>query len=108
MKRTLLIVALLLVPALALASDFKWSNYYEGVAGGTAQDASLAGPICDIAKARAHALATAGSCANDPYGSQHKQGVQVGQIELPCTCQCSDNVCICTDKLEIVCLSQEK
>lgn len=103
-------MGLLLVPSLAFAGhDWKWSNYYEGVAGGAASDIPFYSPgICDAAKKRAHELAAAGSCTHDPYGSDHKDGVQVGQIELPCTCQCVDYVCICTDKLEIVCLSKEQ
>lgn len=104
MKQLVIVIGLLLIPTLAFAGhDWKWSNYYEGVAGGALNTA----PTCELAKKRAHDLAAVGSCTHDPYGSDHKDGIQVGQIELPCTCQCVDLVCICTDKLEIVCLSKE-
>jgi hypothetical protein len=109
MKSYIIVTALLLVPTLAYAfsMDHKWSENYEGVAGGSAQDASLAGPVCDVAEARAHAAAK-NVCQNDPYGygSKAKPGTKIGQIETPCTCQCVDNVCICTDKLEIVCFNK--
>jgi len=105
MKSLLIAGLLLLIPTFAYAYDHKWSNNYVGIAGGSMQDQDS---VKALAVQRAHDAATkAGGCSHNPYGDE-KNGVQVGQVELPTTCQCVDNVCICHDELEVVCLSQEK
>ena len=105
MKSYIIAAVILLIPTLAYAfsMDHKWSDNYEGVAGGS----GLATPICEVAKTRAHAAAT-NACQKDPYGygDKAKPGTQIGQVETPCTCQCVDGVCICSDKLEIVCFNK--
>lgn len=63
--------------------------------------------ICIVAKGRAHTAATAGNCDEDGFGNRKIHGTQIGQVEPACDCQCADNVCICTSKLEVVCSSQE-
>lgn len=104
MKKLIIGIALLLIPTVAFAYDYKWSNYYEGVAGG---DSTHLEQVKAIAVQRAHDAALIGGCSRDPYGSTHSPGTQIGQVEPPATCQCVDTVCICTDKLELVCLSKD-
>lgn len=106
MKQFLLIATFLLFPSLALASDhnWRWSNYYEGIAGGNSSNQES---VCKLAKARAYKLANDVNCRSDPYGNPYKNSIRIGTVELPCNCQCVDTVCICSSKLEIVCFSKE-
>jgi len=105
MKLFIIAPILLLIPAVAFAYDYKWSNYYEGVAGGSAKSLDQ---VKTLAVQRAHDAAVVGGCSRDFYGDTHSPSLQIGQIELPTTCQCVDDVCICTDKLEIVCFNKGK
>jgi len=109
MKRLLIVAAVLLVPAVAFATDWKWSNYYEGVAGGRLDVLSIDN-IKSVAVGRAVNLSTVvdgGACSQDPYSHTAIPGMEIGRIAPPAVCQCADGVCICTAKLEVVCLSKD-
>jgi hypothetical protein len=105
MLKPFVIAAVLLIPGLAFASDWKWSEYYEGVAGGSLKDQEA---TKELAVQKAHILAVGKACALSPYSLSKTPGLVIGMIEPPVTCQCVDDVCICTDKVEVVCLSQDK
>lgn len=99
MKSFMIVMALVLIPSLALAGNsFPWQNTYEGIGGGMDMEVAKS-----LSIKRAHSAAAVNGCAN-PYNKT--PGVQIGQVEPPPECQCVDSVCICTDKLTLYC--QEK
>lgn len=107
MKSAFIVVALLLVSSLALGYDREWSNHYEEIAAGPDPKASpqiITSPtICDVAHERALAKAKMDDCK---YPVTNDRGTRIGVVER-CSCQCVDNVCICTDKLDVYCIIKD-